>query len=74
MSLRNLHYLIPKLSTKYFGLFKYDMALLVRVLGIQEKIRKHFLKLGIHVFVLNQPSKGEKRLHLFVSFDSSPIR
>ena len=41
ISYQDLHYLILKLLTKNFGLSKYDMALGVRVLGLEDTVCMH---------------------------------
>ena len=72
MSYQDLHYLILKLLTRNFGLSKYDMALGVRVLGLEDKVSMYgFLLLEfVYLHCCNlQRVKG--RFLLLVSFDFS---
>ena len=58
MSHLDLNYLIPKLWTKYFGLFRYNMAL-----GIKIRIGKQAFLLQLYVFAVYQlPERQEEAL------------
>ena len=62
MSYQDLHYLILKLLTRNFGFSRYNMALGVKALGLEEKVSMHSFLLIIYVFTLYQPLKGQRKV------------
>ena len=62
MSYQDLYYLILKLLTRNFGFSRYDMALGVKALGLEDKVSMHSFLLRIHVFTLYQPSEGQRKV------------
>ena len=62
MSYQDLHYLILKLLTRNFGFSRYDMALTVKALGLEDKVSMHSFLLRIYVFTLYQPSEGQRKV------------
>ena len=69
MSYQDLHYLILKLLTRNFGFSRYNMALGVKALGLENKVSMHSFLLGLYAFTLYQPSEGQRKVPLFFSFD-----
>ena len=62
MSYQDLHYLILKLLTRNFGFSRYDMAIGVRALGLEDKVSMQIFLLRIYVFTLYQPSEGQRKV------------
>ena len=67
MSYQDLHYLILKLLTRNFGFSRYNRAIGVRALGLEDKVSMQSFLLRIYVFTLYQPSEGQRKVHFFLS-------
>ena len=59
---QDLHYLIIKLLTRNFGFSRYNMAIGVRALGLEDKVSMQSFLLRIYVFTLYQPSEGQRKV------------
>ena len=62
MSYQDLHYLILKLLTRNFGFSRFNMAIGVRALGLEDKVSMQSFLLRIYVFTLYQPSEGQRKV------------
>ena len=68
MSYQDLHYLILKLLTRNFGFSRYNMALWVKTLGLEDKVSMHSFLLRIYKFTLYQPSEGQRKVPFVCRF------
>ena len=66
MSYQDLHYLILKLLTRNFGFSRYNMALGVKALGLEEKVSMHSSLLMITVSTFKWSKKGSFCLSLLI--------
>ena len=62
MSYQDLQYLILKILTRNLGFSRYNMALGVKALGLEDKENMHNFLLRIYAFTLYQPSEGQRKV------------
>ena len=62
MGYQDLHYLILKLLTRNFGFSRYNRAIGVRALELEDKVSMQSFLLRIYVFTLYQPSEGQRKV------------
>ena len=67
MSYQDLHYIILKLLTRNFAPSKYDMALWVRVLGLEDKVSVHELFTQIFCIFTVLTFRGSKKGTFYLS-------
>ena len=68
MSYQDLNYLILKLLTRNFGFSRYNMAIGVRALGLEDEVSMQSFLQRIYVLTLYQPSEGQRKVYFVCLF------
>ena len=62
MSYQDLHYLILKLLTRNFGFSRYNMAIGVRALGLEDKVSMQSFLQRLYALTIYKPSEGQRKV------------